>query len=160
MNKNQFRKLYRVFSGFASALVLSSLIVLLLFAGAQGAYFKMLCDGLDQTGGTASSPHFNLLVSAGGQSSAIGTGTSAHFTVKAGFVYSGFVLHGDADGTGVINISDVVYLVAYIFAGGSAPCPYAIQSGDVNCDNMVNVSDAVYLVAYIFAGGPAPCAGC
>ncbi len=67
-------------------------------------------------------------------------------------------LCGNANGDDCINISDAVYLIAYIFAGGSAPAP--LLSGDANCDGTVNISDAVYLIAYIFAGGLAPCAGC
>ncbi|GEM_PF-5935518 len=65
---------------------------------------------------------------------------------------------GDANGDAAVNISDAVSLIAYIFAGGSAPSPLA--AGDANCDAAVNISDAVYLIAYIFAAGPAPCAGC
>ncbi len=64
---------------------------------------------------------------------------------------------GDANGDGSVNISDAVYLIAYIFAGGPAPDP--LDAGDANCDATVNISDAVYLIAYIFAGGPAPCEG-
>jgi hypothetical protein len=65
---------------------------------------------------------------------------------------------GDANGDGSVNISDAVYLIAYIFSGGPAPSP--LLAGDANCDSAVNISDAVYLIAYIFAGGPAPCAAC
>ncbi len=62
---------------------------------------------------------------------------------------------GDANGSGAVNISDAVYLIAYIFSGGSAPEP--LLAGDANCSGSVNISDAVYLIAYIFSGGPAPC---
>ncbi len=65
---------------------------------------------------------------------------------------------GDANGSGSINISDAVYLIAYIFSGGPAPSP--LLAGDANCTSTVNISDAVYLIAYIFSGGPTPCAGC
>ena len=64
--------------------------------------------------------------------------------------------YGDANGSCSINISDAVYLIAYIFSGGPAPWP--VLDGDANCDNAVNISDAVYLIAYIFSSGPAPCA--
>ncbi|EFK97759.1 conserved hypothetical protein, partial [sediment metagenome] len=67
-------------------------------------------------------------------------------------------LCGDVNSDVAVNISDAVYLIAYIFAGGSAPSPFL--SGDANCDGTVNISDAVYLIAYIFAGGSAPCAAC
>jgi hypothetical protein len=62
---------------------------------------------------------------------------------------------GDANNDGSVDISDAVYLIAYIFSGGSAPNP--LMSGDASCDGGVDISDAVYLIAYIFSGGPAPC---
>jgi sugar lactone lactonase YvrE len=65
---------------------------------------------------------------------------------------------GDASGDGTLDISDAVYLIAYIFSGGPAPSP--VKAGDANCDLAVDISDAVYLISYIFSGGPAPCAGC
>ena len=61
---------------------------------------------------------------------------------------------GDADGNGIITISDAVYLINYIFAGGPAPSP--LSKGDADCNGIITISDAVYLINYIFAGGPAP----
>ncbi len=65
---------------------------------------------------------------------------------------------GDPNHSGNVNISDVVYLINYIFSGGPAPIP--VISGDANCSLNVNISDAVYLINYVFSGGPAPCAAC
>jgi sugar lactone lactonase YvrE len=65
---------------------------------------------------------------------------------------------GDANGDKAIDISDAVFLIAFIFSGGAAPNP--LVSGDANCDLAVDISDAVYLIGYIFTGGLAPCAGC
>lgn len=65
---------------------------------------------------------------------------------------------GDADGNDLVNISDAVYLIGYIFGGQIAPVPLA--SGDVDCNELVNISDAVFLISYIFGGGEAPCTGC
>jgi hypothetical protein len=65
---------------------------------------------------------------------------------------------GDANGDRVIDISDAVSLIAYIFSGGPAPNP--LISGDASCDKVVDISDVVYLITHIFSGGPAPCAGC
>jgi hypothetical protein len=72
------------------------------------------------------------------------------------YVCSGYLL-GDANGDGNINVSDVVYLINYLFIGGPAPDP--IARGDVNRDNFVNVTDVVYLINYLFIGGPSPCEG-
>ena len=63
---------------------------------------------------------------------------------------------GDANGDGVINIADVVYLLNYLFLSGSAPDP--LWLGDANCDGVVNIADVVYLLNYLFGGGPPP--GC
>ena len=65
---------------------------------------------------------------------------------------------GDFDGSGDINITDVVYLINYIFAYGPAPLDASV--GDVNCDGSLNITDAVYMINYIFILGPAPCAAC
>ena len=70
-------------------------------------------------------------------------------------------LHGDADNSGFLNISDVVYLINYIFVGG--PAPVSECEGDNNCDCVVSISDAVYSIIYIFGGGQPPpqcCPGC
>ncbi len=63
-------------------------------------------------------------------------------------------LVGDADGNHAVNISDAVFLIAYIFAAGVMPYPYV--AADVNCDGMVNISDSIWLINYIFSGGPPP----
>ncbi|MFH2057064.1 MAG: dockerin type I repeat-containing protein [bacterium] len=67
-------------------------------------------------------------------------------------------LCGDADGDGIANITDAVFLITYIFSEGPPPEPLA--AGDANCDGIPNITDAVYLITYIFGGGPAPCADC
>jgi len=65
------------------------------------------------------------------------------------------IRRGDCNGDRVINVSDVVYLINYLFIDGPAPVP--LEVGDVNCDGVVNVSDVVYLINYLFISGPAPC---
>jgi hypothetical protein len=65
---------------------------------------------------------------------------------------------GDADCSGSVDISDAVFLITYIFAGGIPP--YDRNAADENGDCAVDISDAVYLIAYIFSGGPEPQVGC
>ncbi|MCK4857281.1 MAG: dockerin type I repeat-containing protein [candidate division Zixibacteria bacterium] len=80
----------------------------------------------------------------------------------AGELTSGFLalrrhptfVAGDADGDGMVNISDVIYLIQYIFNAGPAPEP--LVSGDADCDGLVNIADVLFLIVYIFDGGPAP----
>ncbi|MCH7878702.1 MAG: hypothetical protein IH914_05240 [candidate division Zixibacteria bacterium] len=64
---------------------------------------------------------------------------------------------GDADNSGKTNIADITFLIARIFAGGSAPP--CCQEGDVNRSGMVNIADVTFLIARIFAGGTAPLCG-
>ncbi|MFH1360483.1 MAG: RHS repeat-associated core domain-containing protein [Candidatus Omnitrophota bacterium] len=66
---------------------------------------------------------------------------------------NGFVA-GDTNGDRFVDIDDMVYLMAYIFTGGSAPEPLAI--GDCDGSGGIDIDDIVYLQAYIFTGGPAP----
>ena len=111
-------------------------------------------------GGTSGiSTNFSLMGTA--CQTAAGKGNSTNFTLNEGY-WQDFsqlcdCLPGDANGDGTINITDPVYIIQYIFAGGPAPVPYAICSGDANCDCVVNITDAVYLIAYIFGGGSPPC---
>lgn len=67
-------------------------------------------------------------------------------------------LCGDADGSGAVNITDAVFVIQFIFAGGPSPDP--LLSGDADCSDSVNITDVVYVIQYIFAGGPIPCAAC
>jgi hypothetical protein len=65
---------------------------------------------------------------------------------------------GDANLDGIVNISDAISLINYVFANGQAPNP--VDAGDVNCDKLTNISDVVFIVQYIFANGAAPCVAC
>jgi hypothetical protein len=85
------------------------------------------------------------------------TNVTANHTISATFAKPPYV-YGDANGDGTIDISDVVYLISYIFSGGAAPDPEA--AGDANCDSSLDISDVVYLIAYIFSGGSEPCKTC
>jgi hypothetical protein len=63
-------------------------------------------------------------------------------------------LTGDPNHDGIIDISDVVYLVNYLFIHGPQPNP--LESGDATCEGTVDVSDVIYLINYLFIGGPPP----
>jgi hypothetical protein len=53
------------------------------------------------------------------------------------------------------GISEVIYLINYLFCAGPAPNP--LEYGDVNCDGVVDVADVMYLINYLFLGGSPPC---
>lgn len=67
---------------------------------------------------------------------------------------SGGFLRGDANGDSFINLGDIVFLIDYLFKGGTAP--YPLIAGDVNNDGLINLGDLVYLISYLFRGGPPP----
>lgn len=59
-------------------------------------------------------------------------------------------IYGDADGSGGVDIDDVVYLISYIFAGGCPP--WVLNNGDVDGSCAIDIDDVVFLIFYIFAG--------
>jgi hypothetical protein len=74
----------------------------------------------------------------------------------AGF-YRGDVGNFDngAASPGVLDIADIVYLIAYILRAGPAPDPF-IDQGDVDCDGETKIEDVVYLVRYILRSSGVP----
>jgi len=64
------------------------------------------------------------------------------------------VLRGNVDGAGDINVSDLTYLVTYLFQGGANPA--CLEEADIDGSTAINISDLTYLVAYLFQGGADP----
>lgn len=65
--------------------------------------------------------------------------------------------NANGDTLGKVSITDIVFLIARIFAGGTAPP--CCEEGDADGSGGVNIADITYLIARIFAGGPAPVCG-
>ncbi|MFH1372719.1 MAG: hypothetical protein ABII79_02860 [bacterium] len=62
---------------------------------------------------------------------------------------------GDVDGNGWSKLpDDLVFLVAYLFQGGHAPCD--LNTADMDGSGAINVGDLMRLVGYLFIGGPPP----
>ncbi len=86
--------------------------------------------------------------------------TPLNFLAELELYYENYYICGDANSDSLVNISDAVFIVNYVFVGGS-PAPEIMEAADVNCDVNVDVSDAVYLINHIFVNGsPAPCENC
>ncbi len=69
----------------------------------------------------------------------------------------GIRVNVDGDVNDQADISDLVYLVDYIFVGGIAPV--CLEEADLDgVDNSINIdiSDLVYMVDFVFTGGAAP----
>ncbi len=98
----------------------------------------------------------------------VGLGNLIPSNAEGGYIYvcplpAGFE-PGNCDGQtpgggSPINVSDLTYLVSYLFKGGPEPVP-VLLNGDCNCSLDINVADLTYLVAYLFTGGPPPCNPC
>lgn len=68
-----------------------------------------------------------------------------------------YYLCGDPQRDGKTSLSDIVYLVNYLFKGGPPPlCSPYTACGDAQGDGKVTVSDVVYTINYLFKYGPPP----
>lgn len=129
--------------------------------GLSGSQTGELIDwqAITSGGGFSSSTNFGML-SAIGQTAA-GPSSSTNFNLNSGFVQNfglGCCVNaGDANGSGSVNIADVTFLIARIFAGGAAPV--CCEEGDANGSGSVNIADVTFLIARIFAGGAPPICG-
>jgi len=63
-------------------------------------------------------------------------------------------VRGDADGTSVVELTDAVVVLDWLFFGSRAP--ETIAAGDVNGDGAHDIADPVYLLNFLFRGGPQP----
>jgi hypothetical protein len=65
---------------------------------------------------------------------------------------------GDANLDGAIDLGDVVFVINYLFKGGTAPEP--LRLADPTADCVVDLGDVIFLLNYLYRGGPAPGIGC
>jgi aminopeptidase N len=66
---------------------------------------------------------------------------------------------GDIDNNGAgPDITDLIYMVTYMFQGG--PPPPIMNVLDMNNDCEQDIADLIHLVQYMFQGGPPPLVGC
>ena len=60
----------------------------------------------------------------------------------------------DGDVLEQIDISDLVFLVAYMFQGGTEPP--CLDEANIDGSGGIDISDLVGLVGFMFQGGPPP----
>ncbi len=63
---------------------------------------------------------------------------------------------GDATGDQIINLLDILYLIAYKYNDPPGPAPNPMEAGDANADGNVNLIDILYLIAYKYNDPPGP----
>jgi hypothetical protein len=64
---------------------------------------------------------------------------------------SGEFSRGRWNPDGSFDISDPVFLLEYLFLGGSRPT--CLDACDANDDGKLNISDPIILLAFLFQGG-------
>jgi hypothetical protein len=65
------------------------------------------------------------------------------------------VSRGDPNNDHTINMSDITYLINFLYKGGPIPVPDRLM-GDAFCDGILNIHDIQYLINYLYKAGPAP----
>jgi hypothetical protein len=87
---------------------------------------------------------------------AVGSGRSDSYILNSGYwqEFGGCPGRGDANGDGVIDIADVMYLINYRFLGASPPNPLCL--GDPNCDGVIDAGDVLFLINYLFLNTSPP----
>lgn len=58
------------------------------------------------------------------------------------------VISGDANSDGAVDLSDIIYLLNYLFKDGIDPSPLSL--GDLNEDGQVNISDVIALLNQLY----------
>ncbi len=66
---------------------------------------------------------------------------------------------GDMNMDDFIDISDLLWLIDYMFVSGPAPVP-DLCVADISGDGAVDISDLVWIIDYMFNSGPAPIEDC
>jgi len=64
----------------------------------------------------------------------------------------GPMLCGDANGSGIVNIFDITYIIAYLYFEG--PVPVSIEAADVNGQPGINIFDITYFISFMYMEGP------
>jgi len=74
-----------------------------------------------------------------------------------GYIFGVWYVPGDADNSGGVDVSDLSYIVDYLFRSGEPS--WVPDAAQMNGADGVDVSDLTYFVDYLFAGGEPPVGG-
>ncbi len=103
--------------------------------------------------GVGSPPVTNVVV--------ISDGTGDMPNLVDGFIpmepqFSGGYVRGDANGDGVVLMTDVVWLLSDLFQGGPTTRITCYAANDMNADGLIHLADPIFLLNYMFAAGTQP----
>lgn len=77
---------------------------------------------------------------------------ASSFSIK--LVPAEVFLRGDFDGGGVLDISDAVASIGYLFLGSRAPG--CLDAADTNDDGRLDLADPIFCLDFLFRGGALP----
>jgi hypothetical protein len=78
------------------------------------------------------------------------TSQGVEFTVRAA---GAEFVRGDASSDGIVDISDAIRILSYLFLGATVTCQ---DAADPNDNEAIDLSDAVYVLNFLFRGAAAP----
>ena len=61
---------------------------------------------------------------------------------------------GDCNADTLVNSTDIIWLVNFIFKGGPAPTP--TNQGNTDCVGGTSSADIIWLINFVFKGGAMP----
>ena len=61
---------------------------------------------------------------------------------------------GDSSADGVLNLTDAVTTLQYLFQAG--PAPSCLESADSDNNGRIDLSDPIQILSFLFRGGPSP----
>ena len=85
----------------------------------------------------------------------IQSGSTVNLYMQMAAPEAPMVEHRDITGDGIIDVSDLMYLINYLYKGGPQPRP--LENANVNCDATIDMTDVLFLANYIYKSGPPPC---
>ena len=63
-------------------------------------------------------------------------------------------VRGDSDDNGILNLTDAIFNLNYLFVGGSQPGCFDASDADNN--GSLQLTDGIFILNYLFLGGRAP----
>jgi hypothetical protein len=84
----------------------------------------------------------------------IGSGKDTSDMGAIPFTSGSSFVRADSDSSGVVNITDAIVTLDYLFRG--AVSPRCLDSADANDDGQVDIVDPVFTILALFAGGAQP----
>jgi hypothetical protein len=74
--------------------------------------------------------------------------------------------NGDVNGDGLMDVSDPVFLLNFMYLGGTEPAllgcaPFnQVENGDIDGSGQYEITDPIRLLSFLYLGGPPPVEGC